>query len=206
MTDQLLAELQGKFSSVQSRESIDCPAFNVSADEIVEVCRWLRDKKGFDLLQDVTAVDWENESPRFTVVYHIGSTTKPEYVRLAVNCPSDEQPKVPSVTPVWAGANWHERETFDMFGIRFAGHPDLRRILMWDSYPYFPLRKEFPLAGIETELPDVEIGELTGATLTEAPMMGGPFVSEPSGKLSESEPRGIDESWTEKRPKPEKGS
>ena len=64
-------------------------------------------------------------------------------------CPDNQSPSIPSVSSVFPAANWHERETFDMFGIKFSDHPNLKRILMWDDYPYFPLRKEFPLAGIE---------------------------------------------------------
>ena len=89
-----------------------------------------------------------------------------------------------------------------MFGIKFEGHPDLRRILMWDEYPYFPLRKEFPLAGIDTPLPAADAAEVTEASVEPAPMMGGPFVSSGDGVMSSSEPRALDESWTEESEKP----
>ena len=89
-------------------------------------------------------------------------------------------------------------------GITFTDHPDLRRILMWDGYPYHPLRKDFPLAGIETALPDIEVAEETGAAVLPAPMMGGPFVAS-SGEmnLTEAEPRAKDESWNERSAKRE---
>ena len=80
---------------------------------------------------------------------------------------------VDSVAGVWRTADWHEREAYDMFGIRFRGHPNLKRILMWEGYPHFPLRKDFPLAGVPAELPEtaVDAGEVE-----RAPMLGGPFV------------------------------
>ncbi len=197
--------LKARFPQVTDRASLDHPAVNVPAADLPAVLKYLRDEFAFDMLADVTAIDWaEGVSPRFTVVYHLLSTTSHAYLRLAANCASDAAPEVPSVVSLWPGANWHEREVYDMFGIKFAGHPDLRRILMWDEYPHFPLRKEFPLAGIETPLPDAAVVAETGAKAIAAPMMGGPFVAAPGEiNLTEAEPRAKDESWSERREKPE---
>ena len=196
--------LQEKFPQVTPRASLDHEAVNVPAGEVLAVLQFLRDDRAYDLLVDVTAIDWaEGVSPRFTVVYHLFSTTNHGYIRVAVNCSDDGAPAVPSASGLWAGANWHERETYDMFGIKFDGHPDLRRILMWDGYPHFPLRKDFPLAGIETPLPDAEVVAETGAKAIAAPMVGGPFVAAPGEiNLTEAEPRAKDESWNEAREKP----
>ena len=199
--------LKEKFPHVTDRPSLDHPAVNVPADELVAVLKYLRDEFAFDLLMDVTAIDWaEGTSPRFTVVYHLLSTSRAgTYIRVAANCGgTDVQPTAPSVVSLWPGANWHERECFDMFGITFEGHPDLRRILMWDGYPYHPLRKEFPLAGIETDLPVADIAEETGTKVIAAPMAGGPFVAS-SGEvnLTEAEPRAKDESWSDRRARPD---
>jgi NADH-quinone oxidoreductase subunit C len=131
------------------------------------------------------------------------STTGHGYVRLAAACLNDEKPLAPSVVSLWATANWHEREAYDLLGIVFENHPDLRRILMWDGYPYHPLRKDFPLAGIQTPLPDLEVGEITGASVKPAPMAGGPFVSSPGEmNLTDAEPSAKDESWNERSEKP----
>jgi NADH-quinone oxidoreductase subunit C len=197
--------LREKFPQATVRASLDWPAFNVPAAEVLAVLKYLRDEFAYDMLTDVTAIDWSaGKSPRFTVVWHVFSTTQHTYVRLAADCPDDGAPAMPSATGLWPAANWHEREAYDMFGVIFEGHPDLRRILMWESYPYFPLRKEFPLAGIETDLPDVEVAAETKAKLIPAPMMGGPFVAS-TGEigLGEAEPKAKDESWSERREKPE---
>ena len=197
--------LKEKFPQVTARASLDHPAVNVPIAELLAVLKNLRADHAFDFLIDVTAIDWaEGASPRFTVVYHLFSTTGLNYLRVASNCASDEAPTAPSVVDLWPAANWHERECFDLFGIKFEGHPDLRRILMWEGYPYHPLRKEFPLAGIETDLPDVEVAAETKAKVISAPMMGGPFVAA-SGEinLTEAEPRAKDESWNERKEKPE---
>ena len=195
--------LKEKFPQVVPRASLDHPAVNVPVGDLFAVLKYLRDEFAFDLLTDLTAIDWaEGVTPRFTVVYHLFSTTSHAYLRVATNCPDDAEPAVPSVVELWAGANWHEREAFDMFGIKFAGHPDLRRILMWDGYPYFPLRKEFPLAGIETTLPDLGVAEETKAKVIAAPMVGGPIVASPGEmSMTEAEPSAKDESWNERREK-----
>ena len=124
--------LKEKFPQVSDRPSADHPAVNVPVGELVAVLKYLRDEFAFDLLMDITAIDWDNASPRFTVVYHLLSSSRAgTYVRVAANCGgTDVEPTAPSVVTLWPGANWHERECFDMFGIKFEGHPDLRRILM----------------------------------------------------------------------------
>jgi NADH-quinone oxidoreductase subunit C len=206
MPADVMTALREKFPQVTERPSADHPAVNVPLDGLVGVLTYLRDECSFDLLMDLTAIDGgEGAAPRFTVVYHLLATTRAgSYFRVAASCAgSDAEPVAPSVVALWPGANWHERECFDMFGIRFDGHPDLRRILMWDGYPYHPLRKEFPLAGIETDLPVADIAEETGTRVIAAPMAGGPFVAS-SGEvnLTEAEPRAKDESWSDRQAQP----
>ena len=179
--------------------TLDCPA-----EEIVEFAKCLRDEETFDLLVDLTAIDHGTDADeRFSVVLHLYSRIHRNYLRVHSSCGSEsESPQFPSLSEIFPAANWHERETYDMFGIIFTDHPNMKRILMWDEYPYFPLRKEFPLAGIETDLPADDVVEVTQAEVEPAPMMGGPFVSAEQGFMSESEPRAKDESWTEKKEKP----
>ena len=192
------------YDFLSERASVDCPSVLCPVDKIVGFATGLRDEHNYDMLVDLTAVDWDRASPRFMVVYHFLSTKKHVYLRVAVNCPDDENPEAPSLAEIFPAADWHERECYDMFGIRFAEHPNLKRILMWEDYPYYPLRKEFPLAGIETPLPAEDVAEVTDAEVLPAPMMGGPFVAPTEGHVSESEPRARDESWTEDAPKPVK--
>ncbi|GAB5559210.1 MAG: hypothetical protein SynsKO_08570 [Synoicihabitans sp.] len=204
--DEPIVALQSKFPSASARESLDHPAVNVPIAEAVAVLDWLRGEQGYDFLVDVTAIDWSEEvSPRFSAVWHLYSTTNHNYIRVVADCADDADPVAPTATHLWPAADWHERETWDLMGVKFTDHPDLRRILMWDGYPHHPLRKEFPLAGIETELPDIEVAEETEAKVIAAPMMGGPFVASNKGEmnLTDAEPRAKDESWNEKLPKPE---
>lgn len=196
MIDELKNWVAGK-EFLKERPSGDCPAFNCTPAAVPEFLRQLRDDLGFNFLTDVTAIDHYDQSPRFEVVYHLLNIDSGMYVRVVTPCVGDAEPVCPSVTHLWPAADWHERETYDMFGIRFEGHPDLRRILMWDEYPYFPLRKEFPLAGEEVDLPAADVVERTGVKVKPAPMMGGPFHSSQTGSMARREPRADDESWTE---------
>jgi NADH-quinone oxidoreductase subunit C len=200
----VLAAVQSQFPAATARPTLDHPAINVPVGDAVAVLTFLRDMHALDFLVDVTSVDWGVEAtPRFSVVWHLFSTTKHNYVRVVAACTSDTEPVAPTISHLWAGANWHERETFDLMGVRFEGHPDLRRILMWDGYPHHPLRKDFPLAGIDTPLPDLEVGELTKATAAPAPMMGGPFVASVGEmNMTDAEPSAKDESWNERSNKP----
>jgi NADH-quinone oxidoreductase subunit C len=115
----------------------------VPGERIVEALE-LAKSQGFVLLTDLTAVDRHPEEPRFEVVYLLTSIEPPARIRLKVRVVSSEE-VVPTAVAVFAGANWLEREVYDMFGIRFAGHPDLKRILMPDDWEGYPLRKDFPL-------------------------------------------------------------
>ena len=121
------------------------------------------------MLLDITGIDNYGEDPRWTVVYELYHMEQKTHLRLKTSV-SEEKSELPTISTVWRGADWHEREIYDMMGVRFRGHPDLRRILMWDGYPYFPLRKDFPLAGKPSEVPDV-------AFTKTAPLEGGPFVT-----------------------------
>jgi NADH-quinone oxidoreductase subunit C len=146
------------------------------AEQIFEVCNFAKRQLGFDYLVDISSIDNYGEDPRWTVVYHLRGVASGEELRLKTDV-SEEKSELPSVLPVWRTANWHEREIYDMMGIRFSGHPDLRRILMWEGYPYHPLRKDFPLAGKPSDLPGVAFTQVT-------PMEGGPFVTLPSSSDS----------------------
>jgi len=123
----------------------------VPPDKIVEVCRALRDDFGFDVLAAESAVDyWPEQTPRFHLIYQLYSMVHNQRVGLRV--PLDgNAPSLPSVTGVYPNANWHEREIWDMFGVRFEGHPDLRRIIMPYDWEGHPLRKDYPLGYEEVE-------------------------------------------------------
>ena len=192
-----------KHSYLSQRESVDWFTVECPDSELVSFTKSMRDDEGFEILIDLTAIDHgEGADCRFSTVIHLYSLVHRGYVRIYSLCLDNDKPVMPSVSEIYPAANWHERETFDMFGIHFSDHPNLKRILMWDEYPYYPLRKEFPLAGIDTPLPAADVVEVTKASVEPAPMMGGPFVSSNSGSMSDSEPRAKDESWTERKEKP----
>lgn len=200
----LTAKLIEQFPFAEERASLDHPAINVPADKLIEVCEFLRDEYGYTMLTDSTAIDWgEEASPRFTGIYHLFKVSGGDCIRIAADCVDDAEPVLPSLVALFPIANWQERETYDMFGIHFDKHPDLRRILMWDDYAYYPLRKEFPLAGHDGDLPAADVAKASGAKVIPAPMMGGPFRASQTGEMSDREPRAADQSWTEKNKKPE---
>lgn len=156
--------------------------FVIERKDLLEVAKFCRDELSFDYLLDISSVDNYGDEPRFEVVYELYSMTMAAHLRLKLRL-SEDDPTVDTVTDIWAAADWHEREIYDMMGLRFNNHPDLRRILMWEGYPYFPLRKEFPLEGLPSNMPDV-------AFTAAAPLEGGPFVTVPStATTKDREPR-----------------
>ena len=172
-SQQAMEKVQARFGAVISHPLEFRGEFTVIVprEKIVEICQFLKEC-GFDMLTDLSGVDNYGENPRFEVAYHLYSIAQRCRLRLKVKLDEDEM-FLDTVTGVWRTADWHEREAYDMFGIRFRGHPDLKRILMWEGYPHYPLRKDFPLAGIPGELPDIEAG---AGQVETAPMLGGPFV------------------------------
>jgi NADH-quinone oxidoreductase subunit C len=118
----------------------------IRPDRLTPVCEFLKAKRAFRFLSDITAVDWYPTEPRFEVVYQLFCHERKERLRLKCRV-SGELPELPSVVSVWSAANWYEREVFDLFGIRFAGHPHLRRIMMPDDWQGHPLRKDYPVTG-----------------------------------------------------------
>jgi NADH-quinone oxidoreductase subunit C len=177
-----VAAIEGKFKVAKKTEFRGETTLLIERGELHELCRFAKDDLGFSYLVDISGVDHFGEEPRFEVVYELYQFERGEYLRLKVRVSEDDL-SVQTVSDLWATADWHERETYDMYGIGFTGHPDLRRILMWDGYPYFPLRKDFPLAGKASDMPDI-------AFSAPAPLAGGPFVTAPStGTTEVREPR-----------------
>lgn len=144
---QVIARLREAFpeAAVDVGEFRDQHWVTVEAAQLVEICRWLRDdpSNSYDYLVDVTAVHWPDDEKPLELVYHLYSYEHDDRLRIKLRVADGEA--VPSLCALWKSADWNERETYDMFGIQFDGHPDLRRILMPDDYTDFPLRKEFPL-------------------------------------------------------------
>lgn len=152
--DKLLAHLHERFPDAVLEWSVaraEATAL-IARESIAEVCQFSRDDGAlqFDHLSDIVAVDWPERPERFDVVYHLYSIPLNHRLRLKVHT-ADGTP-VESVTSVWPAANWLEREVYDLMGVQFANHPNLTRIMMWDDYPYHPLRKEFPTEG-EPDVP-----------------------------------------------------
>lgn len=154
---------------------------NVTLEVLPRALAICKEKLGYELLLDISSLDHFGEDPRFEMVYELASLDDKRHLRLKAKISEDES--VPTAIHLWKAADWHEREVWDMMGIPFADHPNLKRILMWEGYPFFPLRKDFPLAGRPSEIPDV-------ASTGVAPLEGGPFVTSPSSENNaKREPR-----------------
>jgi NADH-quinone oxidoreductase subunit C len=141
--------LIAKFPAVKSSEFRKQTRAVVPAEDVFSALKFLQHERGFDLLVDITCVDYLNyrgATDRFGLVYVLTNTVTNERLTLRTFL-NEPELSVPSVTPLWEGANWLEREVWDMFGISFDGHPDLRRILLPEEFEAFPLRKDYPLQG-----------------------------------------------------------
>ncbi len=144
--------VKGIIDSFSQDEGIQIEEFRsqisllVKPNILLEVLKVLKDKFGYRYLIDVTAVDHIGREPRFEVVYHLWCHQENRLIRVK-SWAEGNPPKVPSVVGLWNTANWHERECYDMFGIVFDGHPDLRRILLWEGFEGHPLRKDYPVEG-----------------------------------------------------------
>jgi NADH-quinone oxidoreductase subunit C len=154
--DQVVIKLKEKFSKYNFETAEFRNELTVKLDKknIVKVCQFLKDDEDlqFKLCEDVTAIDWARRKDRFTVVYHIFSIK--HNFRLRLKADVDESDcSIDTVSSVWKSANWAEREAYDMYGIIFKGHPDLRRMYMPEEFEFHPLRKDFPLTGIPGSLP-----------------------------------------------------
>jgi NADH-quinone oxidoreductase subunit C len=156
MNQQVVEKLKTRFGDaiLESGEFRDELTVSVAKEKIVEVCQFLKNdpELAYNLLADLCGIDMARSELRFGVIYNLYSLATKHRIRLKTFV-SEEDPAVPTVTGVWKTANWHEREAYDMFGIVFVGHPDLRRIYMPDEFEHFPLRKDFPLMGIPGSLP-----------------------------------------------------
>ncbi|MDD3801575.1 MAG: NADH-quinone oxidoreductase subunit C [Desulfuromonas thiophila] len=148
MSQAVVAKLKEAFPAVVGSVREHRGEWTVVVDraQVVAVCRYLKEQAGYNFLCDLCGVDYLGRQPRFEVVYNLYNIATKERLRLKVQVPEADA-CVETVSGVWSTANWHERECWDLLGIRFANHPDLRRILMPDNWQGHPLRKDYPLQG-----------------------------------------------------------
>jgi NADH-quinone oxidoreductase subunit C len=128
-------------------------ALHIDPSKIVSVCEFLKTDQKFNRLSAVTAVDWYPVEPRFEIVYQLHSIERNERLRLKSRI-SGEKPEIDSVCSIWRGADWYEREIFDLFGVNFRNHPNMTRILMPEGWPGHPLRKDYPVHGYKYSYPN----------------------------------------------------
>jgi NADH-quinone oxidoreductase subunit C len=177
-----ISALQRTFSGKvgQAREFRGDHTIDIDKEIIRSVAQLLK-SLGYNFIVDISSVDHFGSEPRYEVVYEfcaLGGPDDQAHLRIKAKV-SEDDPAIDSIVPVFQGADWHEREVFDMMSISFRGHPDLRRILMWDGYPFHPLKKDFPLEGLPSDLPGEE------GFSRRAPMEGGPYVAAPTDKPPE---------------------
>ncbi len=153
----VVSKIKEKFGSavVEVTDFRDDLSIEVNPESILEVAKFVKEDPELDFAQcvDVTAIDWAKRKNRYTTVYHVYSLTKNFNLRLKATIEDAKNPQIESVVSVWPSANWYERETWDMYGIKFNNHPDLRRMYMPETFEYHPLRKDFPVMGIPGSLP-----------------------------------------------------
>jgi NADH-quinone oxidoreductase subunit C len=179
----MVQALSQKFGSAITGTHTQCGEHTLSVElaSLLALLTHCKGELGFDYLVDVSSLDHMGEEPRFEMVYELYGYGHGQHLRVKSKV-AEDQP-VPTAINLWATADWHEREVYDMMGITFDGHPDLRRILMWEGYPFFPLRKDFPLEGKPSDMPDVAFSGV-------APLEGGPFVTCQGSSTITREPRG----------------
>jgi len=165
-----IQSIQGKFASavLDHKEFRGEFTVTVTLESLHAVLQFCKETLGYDFLIDISSLDHFGDDPRFAMVYELATVDDKKHLR--VKAPVAEEQSVPSACDLWLAADWHEREVYDMMGIPFTNHPNLKRILMWEGYPFYPLRKDFPLAGRPSDMPDVAFSGV-------APLEGGPFVT-----------------------------
>jgi NADH-quinone oxidoreductase subunit C len=170
MAQIVLERLRRKFGDAiqETHSELGNDTAVVERHRLTEIAEFLRDDRelAFDMPIDCTAVDWLNKrEPRFEVVYHLYSTKRHHRLRLKVRIPEAE-PSCPSLTLTWRGMDWHEREAWDLYGIRFVGHPNLKRILLYEEFVGHPLRKDYP---IDKRQPLIEMRKVAQVPTQKAP-------------------------------------
>jgi len=140
---------------IETFEFRDEQTILLKVEHLVPICTYLKNDLQYDFLETITAVDWPERVPRFDVVYQLLSLPNQCFIRLKIQVGQrrEKNPALPTVTEVWPGANWYEREVYDLFGLTFSNHPDLRRILMPNDWTTHPLRKDYPLSGFDLPEP-----------------------------------------------------
>ncbi|MEI6914536.1 MAG: NADH-quinone oxidoreductase subunit C, partial [Armatimonadota bacterium] len=164
-TEKLYAEAKQKFGEdvALSDRPTGEGSIVVQPARIKEFSQWLRDDLRYDFYSEVLATDFMFQSPRFDLTYTVWSTTKKDHVHYKAQL-NEQNPQIDTISEVYPGANWHEREIFDLFGVDFVGHPDQRRILMPDYWNGYPLRKDYPVGGEEVQFSE-NFGDVTPQTL-----------------------------------------